>query len=321
MKMLFCADVRLGAICTENLNSNQSKKWQAVRNQRFTDLLDIASQNNAKYVALFGRLFGQNRVSESVIDVLFKALREDDSIHLLAFLDEHEFKRVSYRNDIPKNLHLIGSQATYLDDDVAIRTDGSSMELQLAEHKALTIKRIFNKQYAILGLSEESKIPFFEPVGFEDAQGLSCGYGILEWTDDDLGKYTFKPNQLYTYKAVEVRILPEDNQNEILRKINYAIKGVDVDSFVRVTITGRSALGLTIGNTALKNHLQSRIFFAEVYDNTMMDIDEAAFENDISLRSEFVRLALQDDSLSDSERNRLISYGWNALNGGEVPLE
>ena len=44
------------------------------------------------------------------------------------------------------------------------------------------------------------------------------------------------------------------------------------------------------------------------------DIDEEAFENDISLRSEFVRLALQDDSLSESERNRLISCGWNALN-------
>ena len=52
-----------------------------------------------------------------------------------------------------------------------------------------------------------------------------------------------------------------------------------------------------------------------------MDIDEEAFENDISLRSEFVRLALQDDSLSESERNRLISCGWNALNGREVTAE
>ena len=45
------------------------------------------------------------------------------------------------------------------------------------------------------------------------------------------------------------------------------------------------------------------------------------FENDISLRSEFVRLALQDDSLSESERNRLISCGWNALIGKGVSAE
>jgi hypothetical protein len=68
----------------------------------------------------------------------------------------------------------------------------------------------------------------------------------------------------------------------------------------------------------LKAQLQSKVFYAEVYVNTIMDIDEEAFENDISLRSEFVRLALQDDSLSESERNRLICCGWNVLNGKEV---
>ena len=67
--------------------------------------------------------------------------------------------------------------------------------------------------------------------------------------------------------------------------------------------------------------MQSRIFFAKVYDNTVMDIDEESFETDISLRSEFVRLALQDGSLSESERSRLISLGWNALSGKEVSAE
>ena len=53
----------------------------------------------------------------------------------------------------------------------------------------------------------------------------------------------------------------------------------------------------------------------EVFDNTVMDIDTDAFETDISLRSEFVRLAMQDESLSESERNRLISCGWSTLGG------
>ena len=65
----------------------------------------------------------------------------------------------------------------------------------------------------------------------------------------------------------------------------------------------------------------SSILGKEAADVTGMDIDEETFENDISLRSEFVRLALQDDSLSESERNRLISCGWNVLNGKEVSAE
>ena len=52
-----------------------------------------------------------------------------------------------------------------------------------------------------------------------------------------------------------------------------------------------------------------------------MDVNEAEFENDISLRSEFVRLALRDETLSEAERNRLVRYGWNALSGKEVNAE
>ena len=99
------------------------------------------------------------------------------------------------------------------------------------------------------------------------------------------------------------------------------IRSIERETFLRVTLTGRSAFGLTMSSDALKSQLQNRIFFAEVYDNTVMDIDEKAFETDISLRSEFVRLALQDGSLSESERNRLISLGWNALSGREVSAE
>ena len=41
----------------------------------------------------------------------------------------------------------------------------------------------------------------------------------------------------------------------------------------------------------------------------------------ICLRRRCLRLALQDGSLSENERNRLIRCGWNALNGREVTAE
>ena len=143
----------------------------------------------------------------------------------------------------------------------------------------------------------------------------------MEWKEEELGEYTVKVDQGYAYQSIELKIIPEDDQKGILRKINNAVRDVDYNTFLRITITGRSAFGLMINVDALKKQLQNRIFFVETYDNTVMDIDEEAFENDISLRSEFVKLALQDDSLSESERNRLISCGWNALNGREVSAE
>ncbi len=323
MKILLCSDVRLGAVCTENLDVKLSHKWQAARTEKLADLIDQAAQNNAAYVALFGNMFGQDRVSESVIDALFRAVKEDGNIQVLAFLIADEFNRIAYRNDVPENLHLICTQTadSYTDDNIALRIDKGVVELQLADNDPIFIKKELESGFVVSGLKENQSIPSFEPVGFEDAEGLVCGYGILEWADEELGQYVITKNQKYAYKAIELKILPGDGQKEILRKINAAVKDVDIDTFLRIAIVGRSAFGLTLNGDALEAQLQNRIFFVEVYDNTIMDIDEEAFENDISLRSEFVRLALQDDSLSEAERNRLISCGWNALNGKEVSAE
>lgn len=323
MKMLFCSDVRLGAICTENLDIKQSHKWKAARSEKLTDLIDKAAQNNAAYVALFGRIFGQERVSESVIDGLFAAIKDDKDIQALAFLNAEEYKRISYRNDIPENLHLLCTQTqdSYTDDDIALRIDKGVIEFQLADNDALTIRVNEGEKFEIVGMPETYTIPSFESIGFEDAEGLTCGYGVLDWSDESLGQYVVTPDPKYNYRSIELKVLPEDDEKEIVRKINNTVRKIDFDTFLRITITGQSAFGLTISGDGLKNQLQNRIFFVEVYDNTVMDIDEEAFENDISLRSEFVRLALQDDSLSESERNRLISCGWNALNGREVTAE
>ena len=323
MKMILCADVQLGAISTENLDINQSHKWQTARNKRFEDLIDKAAQHNASYVALFGKLFGQSRVSESVIDTLFEAVRSNAEITVLVFLSESEHKRVSYRNDIPENLQLINAEAkeSYVDDHVALRINDGEIELQLGDNKSIFVRMDDSGKLAVTGLSRKAVIPRFEPTGFEDAQEGKFGYGILEWTVDSLGQYQVKAGSRYAYKTIELKILPEDDQKEILRKINNAIRKIDIDTFLRVTLMGRLAFGLTLSSDALKGQLQSRVFFVDVYDNTMMAIDEEAFENDISLRSEFVRLALQDDSLSESERSRLISCGWNALNGREESAE
>ena len=262
MKILLCSDVRLGTVCTENLDVKLSHKWQAARTEKLADLIDQAAQNNAAYVALFGNMFGQDRVSESVIDALFRAVKEDGNIQVLAFLIADEFNRIAYRNDVPENLHLICTQTadSYTDDNIALRIDKGVVELQLADNDPIFIKKEPESGFVVSGLKENQSIPSFEPVGFEDAEGLVCGYGILEWADEELGQYVITKNQKYAYRAIELKILPGDGQKEILRKINAAVKDVNIDTFLRIAIVGRSAFGLTLNGDALEAQLQNRIF-------------------------------------------------------------
>ena len=323
MKLLISTDVQLGAACTENLGIKLSHKWQSARTEKMTELLDQASQKNATYIILCGKIFGQKRVSESVIDDLFRAVSEDDHIQVLAFLIVDEYNRIVYRKDIPKNLHIICTQTedSYDDETVSLKMDKGVAKLQLSKCDTVTISQNANESFTLSYAGKEQIIPSFEPVGFEDSESNAFGYDILEWEEAKIMGISTVKNQKYAYESVELKILPEDGQKEIIRKINASVAQIGIDTMLRITIVGKSAFGLTLNSDSLEKQLQNRVFFVEVYDNTIMDIDEESFENDISLRSEFVRLALQDDSLSESERNRIISCGWNALNGKEVSTE
>lgn len=317
MKLLCCADLQLGAVCTEGLSSEQSRKWRTARAEKLENLIDKAAQNNAGYVAFFGRLFGQERVPESVIDGLFNAVRADEHIQTLVFVNVEEFNRLSYRKDIPENLHLLCTQSHdgYLDDNLAVAIRQGGIELLPGRHEPIRIELDSDGRYLADGMGTKAIIPAFEPVGYEDAQGKSFGFGLIEWTENTSPVYREIKDQKYDYQTAEIKLLPEDGQKEILQKINRAVAKLDRDSFLRIRLFGRSAFGLTINADALASQLQSRLFFVEVFDSTVMEVDTEAFDTDISLRSEFVRLAMQDESLSEIERNRLISCGWTALGG------
>ncbi len=322
MKLILSSNVRLGADCAENISVEASHKWQNSRVEKLSELIDKTVQKNASYIILVGYLFGQERVSETVIDGLFRAIHEDDHIQVVAVLYENEYVRISYRNDIPGNFHpvCLNLQASYKDENLAIDVKEMGVDIKCGDSDSYSIS-INEKQCMISVLGNSHLIPSFEPIGFEDFGGTIGGYAILEWDGKEHIRYMPVEDQKYGFESIEIKIRPEDSPKEIMNKINKQIANYDINTFLRVTLVGRSMFGVSIDGDALSSELQRRIFYVEVFDNTIMDIDEETFENDISLRSEFVKLALQDDSVSESERNRIISCGWNALCGKEVSAE
>ena len=323
MKMLFCSDVRLGAACTENMGVAYSRKWQAARTEWFRDLYDKAVREHASYVALFGHMFGQERVSEALIDVLFQTVGNEASIQTLAILEQQEYARISYRKDIPSNLHILCAEqnANYTDDHVALRIVDKETEIQLDECESFKIQHTPLDTWRLVGIKKGKYLFSFEPTGFEDAEANKYGYTVVEWQADTITAYQEIREQKYQYETATLKIEPTDDKKEIIRKTTVLIRNLKPETIMRVEIRGRAAFALSIPISEIREKLESRVLFARVVDDTIMDVNEAEFENDISLRSEFVRLALRDESLSETERNRLIRYGWNALCGKEVSVE
>lgn len=322
MKILFSSDILLGTACTENVDVKLSNKWKAMRTEKFSELADKAIPENVSYIAIVGTLFGQDRIPEATIDSLFQVVTDQKHITFLAFLTQAEYSRISYRNDIPQNLHLVcvDISDSYRDDNMLVRISDKKIQMQFGESTPVVLMKNEDK-YILSGLKDGDKIiPRFEATGYDDASE-KYGYSILEWNENTVGEYKEVDDNKFSYQTIEVKLLPEDNHKELVRKLISAVSQFSYETFLRINMVGKTAFGFMVKKDEIASQLQSRVFFVEVYDNTMMDIDEEAFANDISLRSEFVRLALQDDSLSEAERNRILSCGWNVLNGKEVSAE
>ena len=62
---------------------------------------------------------------------------------------------------------------------------------------------------------------------------------------------------------------------------------------------------------------QDRFYFIKIYDETDVLIDYERYENDASLKGEFIRLVLSE-KLSEKEKKEIIVTGIKALSGEEV---
>ena len=63
----------------------------------------------------------------------------------------------------------------------------------------------------------------------------------------------------------------------------------------------------------------SDFFFVKIKDNTKVAIDPKEYENDISLKGEFIRLVMASD-LSEERKIQIIRTGIEALIGEEITV-
>ncbi len=317
--MMIFKDIKLDRQCSENLDVKLIRKWKDILFEKFSQLIDELP--DTKDVFFVGSLFGSERIMEKCIDRFFETLKTRTTLRFTAILCENEYKLLMYRKDIPENLRIIkeGSsecRPTAKDD----RKEGLFIIKQNTVfflNERISIERTGGELF-LNGLPEgKIKLIPFEASGYEDADEKH-GYSIF-----DPESLSFKEvvQNKFVYETKEVKITVEDTRESIDRKINRIIQDYKYETFLRINLTGKAKFGFMPDTAAIAETIKRRLFYAEVYDNTVMYIDEADFENDISLKSEFVRLALQDDTLSTAERNRIISCGWNVLCGRSVNEE
>ena len=169
-----------------------------------------------------------------------------------------------------------------------------------------------------------------------DNRGIYCYCGCLEGRGfDECGEkgfvlldideqthevdYSFVPMAARTLYTLEIDASGVMTTQEAANRIEQAIaqKAYPSGSLVKFVLTGEVDVDAEINCEYLQDLFSDYFYFEKVYDHTHLKIDYNEYENDASLKGEFIRMVLQSD-LSEEQKTEVIRCGILALSGEEI---
>ena len=101
---------------------------------------------------------------------------------------------------------------------------------------------------------------------------------------------------------------------EVKQKIDEKIKEIPKENLLKIVLVGKVDINSERDIDYLLKIYNDRFYFIKIYDKTTLKINYLDYENDASLKGEFIRMVLSED-LGEEEKKEIIITGINALSG------
>lgn len=166
-----------------------------------------------------------------------------------------------------------------------------------------------------------------------DNRGIYCYSGCLEGRGfDECGKKGFVllniennkitsefiPFSSRMFYEVNVDLTGAIENNEIEQRIVDKIKDIPQTSLVKLILGGDVEIGVERDIDYLTKKFESNFYYLKIEDRPNIKIDYMKYQNDISLKGEFIRLVLDQKDLTEEEKSKVISTGIKALSGEDL---
>lgn len=169
-----------------------------------------------------------------------------------------------------------------------------------------------------------------------DNRGIYCYPGCLEGRGfDECGEkgfvlidideekrsaqYQFVPIAARTLYTLEVDVTGAMTTREVATRMEQAIAeaAYSSGSLVKFVLTGGVEVDAEFNCEYLQDLFTDYFYFEKVYDRTKLLVNYSDYEQDASLKGEFIRMVLGSD-LSEEQKNEVIRCGIMALSGEEI---
>lgn len=354
MKFIHCADIHLDSKIEANLPSNRSRERKREVLRTFLKICEYADLNGVTAVIIAGDLFDTNNMSPITRDAVLGEIEKHSTVDFLYLCGNHDAGKALTQYQLPENLKLFGEDwQSYRYDNVVItgvelnegncRNIYGSLNLKVDDINIVTMHgqtaassgedmvdlgklASHNIDYLALGhihsyregrLDDRGRWCYSgcpEGRGFDECGDK--GFVLLEVDGKEVTSELVKFNTR-TIVEVECDITDLSDFTEILEKIKSDTVSIDESAMVKVVLSGNVPTDAKKDLEYFSKELNDRFYFAKIKDKTRLAIDPNDYMHDISLKGEFIRLALES-SIEGEQLDRIIECGLSALKGMEV---
>lgn len=355
MKLIHCSDLHLDSPMETHLSTEQARERNHEILETFFRLVRYAQEQQVDAVLIAGDLFDSSRVSEATAGFVLDTIAQAQEIQFLYLKGNHdEDKQALADRTIPANLHLFGENWDYVQfGDVTVagvqltRENWNTIydDLILDENQVNIVT--LHGQIATQPGEDQIALPLLRNRAIRylalghlhsyrkdalDREGEYCYCGCLEGRGfDECGEKGFVLVEVENHRLttefipfasrqlweIPVDITGLTTVSELQQAMVQASAGIDPNHLVKFVLRGEYTLETQKDLPFLQKML--RFWFVRIKDESRLKLDRADYQNDISLKGEFIRLVMASDR-SDEEKEQIICCGLNALSGEEVRL-
>lgn len=353
MKLIHTSDIHIDSPLTAKLSTEKIRERRRELLLNFARLTEEAKRLGASGIIIAGDLFDSEKISKRAISTALDVIESNPSIAYFYLYGNHEKKAISESGiELPKNLYIFGEDWTYFEfGNVIVSGRG---ECTADMFKTLRVSPEKKNIVVLHGeLRDRSASP--DVIGKNDARDLGIDYlalghyhsyseqmidrravavysgtpegrgfdevgkrgFVLIDTDGDTVRHTFVSFAKRRLHEIEVDITDALRTSEIEERARARLIGVPADDLVRLTLVGSYTPNLWKDTEALKRVFLEKYYYFEVKDSSRLEINPEIYKNDKSLKGEFIRLVSGDATLSDRQKEKIISLGVYALMGEE----
>lgn len=351
MKILHTSDLHLNSAMTTKLSGEKARERRRELLSGFRKITEYARQEACTAIIIAGDLFDSESPSATARKYVIDVIEASSDILFFYLPGNHEKRVLEESESLPKNLYVFGDDWTsFAVGNIFIcgrGTTDKNMFDSLKLPKGAPIITVLHGELrdrcdegGIIGRREveKSQISYLalghyhsyrsekigstvavysgapESRGFDETG--EKGFVIID-TESDIS-HKFVRGFGRGIHAVSVECEPGLSTLELENLIVKSLDGISKSDLIRARLTGHRAPEDRFDITLIKKHLSDRFYYFEIKDETSLSISKDDYVKDKSLKGEFIRLVLSDDTLDEHQKDRIISCGLSALMGEKI---